>query len=92
MHAYADGINYYLYTHPNTHPALINHFENWYPLLWTDGSIGAIDVADITVNDLQNFYSGDVGLAVAKIDKQDYDHFQGIKWICFFSKENGFWQ
>lgn len=77
MQAYADGINFYLYTHPNIKPALINHFEDWYPLLWTDGSIGAIDVADITVTDLRNFYAGDAGTAVAKIDRQDYDPLPG---------------
>ncbi len=77
MNSYADGINYYLYTHPKTKPALLKRFEPWFPLLWTDGSIGAIDVADITVTELKNFYSGDPEIAVAKIDKQDYDLFPG---------------
>ena len=35
LQAYADGINYYLYKHPETKPALLTHFEPWYPLLWT---------------------------------------------------------
>ncbi len=56
--AYADGINYYLYKNPNTKPALLNRFQPWYPLLWTDGSIGAISTADVSVNELKNFYSG----------------------------------
>ena len=56
--AFADGINYYLYKNPNTKPALLKRFRPWYPLLWTDGSIGAISTADITVTELQNFYSG----------------------------------
>ncbi|MEO7046931.1 MAG: penicillin acylase family protein, partial [Ferruginibacter sp.] len=43
--AFADGINYYLYKNPEVKPSLINHFEPWYPLLWTDGSIGAISTA-----------------------------------------------
>ena len=30
--AYADGINYYLKTHPSVKPALLTHFEPWYPL------------------------------------------------------------
>lgn len=54
--AFADGINYYLYTHPNTKPSLLRHFEPWYPMLWTDGSIGAINTADITTRDLQQLY------------------------------------
>jgi acyl-homoserine lactone acylase PvdQ len=27
-------------------PALLTHFEPWYPLLWTDGSIGFISTAE----------------------------------------------
>ena len=46
MNAYADGINYYLYKHPEVKPALLTNFKPWYTLLWTDGSIGAIDIAD----------------------------------------------
>jgi acyl-homoserine lactone acylase PvdQ len=57
MDAYADGINYYLYTHPKVTPALLHRFQPWYALLWTDGSIGAIDVAGISVNELKNFYA-----------------------------------
>jgi acyl-homoserine lactone acylase PvdQ len=59
MNAYADGINYYLYKHPEVKPALIKRFKPWYPLLWTDGSIGAISTADATISELKNFYSGD---------------------------------
>src|SRR6185437_494699 len=33
--AFADGINYYLYKNPEVKPALLHHFEPWYPLLWT---------------------------------------------------------
>lgn len=63
--AFADGINYYLYKHPDVHPTLINRFQPWYPLLWTDGSIGAINTADLTSNDLRNLYSGGEPVAIA---------------------------
>jgi acyl-homoserine lactone acylase PvdQ len=56
--AFADGINYYLYKNPGVKPALLHRFEPWYPLLWTDGSIGAISTADVSVRELENFYSG----------------------------------
>ncbi len=56
--AFADGVNYYLYTHPDVKPALLTRFEPWHPFLWTDGSIGAISTADLTVNELKSFYSG----------------------------------
>ena len=56
--AFADGMNYFLYKHPDVKPALLNHFQPWYPLLWTDGSIGAINTAELTANDLKSFYTG----------------------------------
>jgi len=59
MNAFADGVNYYIYKHPETKPALLTRFKPWYPLLWTDGSIGAISIADITVAELKNLYSGE---------------------------------
>lgn len=58
-HAFAAGINYYLYKNPVTKPALLNRFKPWYPFLWTDGSIGAINTAEVNVNDLKNFYFGE---------------------------------
>jgi len=61
--AFADGINYYLYKNPDTKPALLTRFKPWYPLLWTDGSIGAINTADLSATDLKTLYgrSGELG-------------------------------
>lgn len=59
LNAYADGINYYLYTHPNVKPALLTRFKPWYQLLWTDGSIGAISTGDVTATDVRNLYSNE---------------------------------
>lgn len=58
LNAYADGINYYLYKHPQVQPVLLKRFQPWYALLWTDGSIGAISTGGISVNELKNYYSG----------------------------------
>ncbi|WP_264524665.1 penicillin acylase family protein [Flavobacterium sp. N502536] len=58
LNSYADAINFYLYKHPEVKPALLTHFEPWFPLLWTDGSIGAISTADLTTAELKAFYSG----------------------------------
>src|SRR5580765_7561917 len=69
--AFADGINYYLYKNTNTKPALLNRFKPWYPLLWTDGSIGAISTADITVNELKNFYSGEPSVSFVKEPEEE---------------------
>ena len=54
--AFADGINYYLYKHPGKKTALLHQFQPWYPFLWTDGSIGAINTADITSREVGLLY------------------------------------
>ena len=33
LNSYADGINYYLYKHPEIKPLMLTHFEPWFPLL-----------------------------------------------------------
>lgn len=58
LNSFADGVNFYLHNHPEVKPALLTHFEPWYPLLWTDGSIGAISTADLSTAELKAFYSG----------------------------------
>ncbi len=40
MVAWADGLNYYLATHPQVKPRVITHFEPWMALSFTEGSIG----------------------------------------------------
>ena len=59
--AFADGINYYLYKNPQVKPALLTRFQPYFPLLWTDGSIGAINTADLTSFDLANLYGNTNG-------------------------------
>lgn len=55
--AFADGMNYYLYRHPNEKSVLLHRYEPWYPFLWTDGSIGAINTAGVTAGELGRFYT-----------------------------------
>jgi acyl-homoserine-lactone acylase len=69
LNAYADGINFYLHTHPQTKPVLLTNFKPWYPLLWTDGSIGAISTADISNNEIKSFYSGSDVVGATKIQR-----------------------
>ncbi len=57
LDAWADGINFYLHKHPTVKPLLLARFQPWYPLLWTDGSIGAISTGNVTEQDVKNFYS-----------------------------------
>ncbi|OUD36345.1 acylase [Flavobacterium sp. FPG59] len=69
LNSYADGINYYLYKHPEVQPALLNHFEPWFPLLWTDGSIGAISTGGLTTSELKSFY-GSAGDKIAYVERE----------------------
>ncbi|MDF7817872.1 penicillin acylase family protein [Runella sp. MFBS21] len=72
LNAYADGINYFLYKNPKVKPRLLTKFQPWYPLLWTDGSIGAISTADLTVAELKNFYSGEATAAIPEPKDPEY--------------------
>ncbi|WNC68741.1 penicillin acylase family protein [Thalassotalea nanhaiensis] len=56
MVAFADGLNYYLYKHPEVKPKVITHFEPWMALSFTEGSIGG-DIERVNLADLENFYS-----------------------------------
>ncbi len=76
LQAYADGINYYLYTHPTVKPALLTRFKPWYQLLWTDGSIGAISTGDVTAEDVKNFY-GNTNATVAHHPKEFTENSSG---------------
>lgn len=61
MDAWADGINYYLATHPNTHPKVLTHFEPWMALSFTEGSIGG-DIERIDLRRLQAFFSSNMSI------------------------------
>ncbi len=55
MDAFADGLNYYLYTHPDVTPRVITRFEPWMALTFTEGSIGG-DIERVNLRDLAAFY------------------------------------
>jgi acyl-homoserine lactone acylase PvdQ len=57
MNAWADGLNFYLYKHPEVHPRVIHHFEPWMALTFSEGSIGG-DIETINLTQLQAFYGG----------------------------------
>ena len=56
MDAFADGLNFYLYKHPEVKPRLISHFEPWMALSFTEGSIGG-DIERVNLDQLKAFYS-----------------------------------
>jgi acyl-homoserine lactone acylase PvdQ len=56
MDSWADGLNYYLATHPGVRPRAITRFEPWMALSFTEGSIGG-DIERIDLEALEAFYS-----------------------------------
>jgi acyl-homoserine-lactone acylase len=60
MGAWADGLNYYLYTHPAVKPRVITRFEPWMALSFTEGSIGG-DIESISLDQLEAFYGDTAG-------------------------------
>lgn len=59
--AFADGINYYLYTHPEVQPKLLRHFEPWMPLYFSEGSIGG-DIEQVSTKRIKDFYENQTSL------------------------------
>ena len=55
MVAWADGLNYYLSTHPAVKPRVITKFEPWMALTFSEGSIGG-DIEGISLAGLEQFY------------------------------------
>jgi len=58
MDAFADGINYYLYKHPEVKPQVFKRFEPWYALMFTDGSVAATETGGIHLSETEEFYNG----------------------------------
>jgi acyl-homoserine lactone acylase PvdQ len=55
MNAWADGLNFYLSKHPNVKPRVIQRFEPWMALSFTEGSIGG-DIERVNLSQLAAFY------------------------------------
>ncbi len=63
MNAFADGLNFYLHTHPGITPRVITRFEPWMALSFSEGSIGG-DIESISLRDLRAFYEPRNNVAV----------------------------
>jgi acyl-homoserine-lactone acylase len=57
MTAWADGMNYFLSTHPAVQPHAITRYEPWMALAFTEGSIGG-DIESVNLGPLEEFYGG----------------------------------
>lgn len=71
MNAWADGINYYLHTHPEVKPKLLTKFEPWMALTFSEGSIGG-DIETISTNGLKSFYGKEM-LSDLVLEERDWE-------------------
>src|SRR5262245_23961924 len=71
MNAWADGLNCYLATHPETKPMVLTRFEPWMALSFSEGSIGG-DIEDVSLRGLEAFYGGK-RTAMAPLDPFAHD-------------------
>src|SRR6186997_1809378 len=55
MDSWADGLNFYLATHPDVKPRVITKFEPWMALSFSEGSIGG-DIERVNLTQLEAFY------------------------------------
>ncbi|NNK62436.1 MAG: acylase [Gemmatimonadetes bacterium] len=58
MDGWADGLNYYLATHPDDGSRTIQRYDPWMALSFTEGSIGG-DIERISTRGLEAFYGAD---------------------------------
>ncbi|MCA6074307.1 penicillin acylase family protein [Fulvivirga sedimenti] len=59
MQAFADGMNYFLATHPEVEPRLLTRFEPWYPLAYSEGSSegNVSNQTDISRREIAEFFA-----------------------------------
>ena len=70
MDAWASGLNYYLYTHPEVEPRVLTRFEPWMALTFSEGSIGG-DIERVNLGRLEAFY-GQPSNAQAALDREPF--------------------
>jgi acyl-homoserine lactone acylase PvdQ len=77
MSAYADGLNYYLHTHPKVKPRVLTRFEPWMALTFSEGSIGG-DIEKVNLNQLEAFYGKKPATAEPVVDYTEPTGSNGI--------------
>jgi acyl-homoserine-lactone acylase len=56
MDAWADGLNYFLHTNPEVEPRVLQRFEPWMALTFSEGSIGG-DIERVSLREMEAFYT-----------------------------------
>lgn len=68
LDAHADGINYYLYKHPEVNAQVIKKYQPWYHLMWTDGSVSPTRTGGVKREDVYKLYgSGKIDFPISTV-------------------------
>jgi acyl-homoserine-lactone acylase len=67
MDAWADGLNYFVATHPEVKPKVLTRFEPWMVLSFTEGSIGW-DIETVSLAGLEEFYGKHPARQIAELE------------------------
>jgi acyl-homoserine-lactone acylase len=76
MNAFADGLNFYLAKHPEVKPRVIERFEPWMALSFTEGSIGG-DIERVNLAQLEAFYGKVASSSGASLDDDETEEPRG---------------
>ncbi len=71
MTGWADGLNYFLHTHPQVQPRVLTKFEPWMALSFSEGSIGG-DIESVSVPRLESFYGKNPAALAREAEDPDY--------------------
>ena len=66
--SFADGLNYYLATHPEVKPKVLARFEPWMPMFFFEGSIGG-DIEQIPLDGIRAFYGEGQSVETAALER-----------------------
>ena len=81
MDAWADGLNYFLATHPKVTPRVLKRFEPWMALSFSEGSIGG-DIEGINLRQLRAFYGDTTTGSTPSDDAQELEEPRGSNGIA----------
>jgi acyl-homoserine-lactone acylase len=81
MNAFADGLNFYLWKHPEVKPRVISRFEPWMALSFTEGSIGG-DIERVNLAQLESFYGKVPVRAGASADDDEIEEPSGSNGVA----------
>ncbi|HXY13209.1 MAG TPA: penicillin acylase family protein [Terriglobales bacterium] len=88
MNAWADGLNYFLWKHPEVKPRVIQRFEPWMALTFTEGSIGS-DIERVNLSQLEAFYGKAHDPQISAQDDDEIEEPRGSNGIAIAPSNTG---